>query len=65
MTDAEVRFADALLFVASATELLSKHELEFLQQALQDCAIVVTAVTMIDKVVDAALVIAEDRERIS
>ena len=65
VTDAEVRFADALLFVASATEPLSKHELEFLQQALQDCPIVVTAVTMIDKVVDAAPVIAEARERIS
>ena len=57
--------ADAILFVASAVEPLSVSELEFLKLALSQCSVVVTALTMIDKVVTAAPVVEEARVRIA
>jgi hypothetical protein len=57
--------ADAILFVCSAAQPLSTIELEFLAEALARCPIVLTAVTMVDKVVDPAPVIAEARSRIA
>lgn len=57
--------ADAILFVASAVEPLSVPELNFLKLALGECPIVVTALTMIDRVVSAAPVVAEARARIA
>jgi hypothetical protein len=64
-TRAFLRRADAVLFVASATEPLGVEELNFLQLALSQCPIVMTAITMIDKVVDPAPVVAEARTRIA
>ncbi len=64
-TRAFLRRADAILFVAAATEPLSTPELNILQLALSQCPIVLTAVTMIDKVVDPAPIIAEARTRIA
>ncbi len=64
-TRAELRYADAILFVTSAVEPLSTAELDFLRRALAQCPIVVTAVTMIDKVVDPGPVVAEARSRIA
>jgi hypothetical protein len=57
--------ADAILFVASAVEPLGVAELNFLKLALTQCPIVITALTMIDKVVDAAPVVEEARARIA
>jgi Dynamin family len=57
--------ADAVLFVASAVEALGVAELDFLKLALSRSPIVITAVTMIDRVVDAAPVVAEARARIA
>jgi Dynamin family len=57
--------ADALLFVASAVQPLSKVELSFLARAYEKHPIVLTAVTMIDLAIDADEVIAEARERIA
>jgi uncharacterized membrane protein/GTPase Era involved in 16S rRNA processing len=64
-TRAELRYADAILFVTSAVEPLGTAELDFLKIALAQCPIVVTSVTMIDKVVDPAPVVAEARTRIA
>jgi dynamin family protein len=57
--------ADAVLFVSSATQPLSESELGFLREALAKRPVVVAAVTMIDKVVNAAPVVAEARDRIA
>src|ERR1700677_2882491 len=57
--------ADAVLFVSSATQPLSESELGFLREALAKRPVVVAAVTMIDKVVNAAPVVAEARVRIA
>jgi len=57
--------ADAILFVASAVEPLSTSELDFLKIALGECSVVVTALTMIDRVVSAAPVVQEARSRIA
>ncbi|HEU5352912.1 MAG TPA: dynamin family protein [Actinocrinis sp.] len=57
--------ADAVLFVASSVEPLGTLELEFLGRALDKCDTVITAVTMIDKVVDPEPVIEATRERIA
>jgi hypothetical protein len=57
--------ADAVLFVCSAVESVSEHELAFLADALGKCEIIVTAVTMIDKVVDASPVVDAARTRIA
>ena len=57
--------ADAILFVASAVEPLGVPELDFLKLALSQCPIVVTALTMIDRVVSAAPVAEEARARIA
>ena len=57
--------ADAILFVAAAVEPLGVPELNFLKAALSQCPIVVTAVTMIDKVVNADPVVQEVRARIA
>ncbi|MFF3938073.1 dynamin family protein [Streptomyces phaeofaciens] len=57
--------ADAVLFVGSAVEPLSTVELDFLRYALGQCPVIVTAVTMIDKVVDPAPVVDEARARIA
>jgi hypothetical protein len=64
-TRAFLKFADAILFVVSAVEPPSTGELDFLRLALQQCPTVVTAVTMIDRVVDPAPVVDEARERIA
>jgi hypothetical protein len=56
--------ADAILFVAMATDPLGTVELEFLSQALEHCPVVVTAITMIDRVVDATPAVHEARKRI-
>jgi hypothetical protein len=57
--------ADAVLFVSAATEPLSDLELGFLREALESRPVVVAAVTMIDKVVNPAPVVAEARARIA
>jgi len=57
--------ADAILFVASAVEPLSAHELDFLELALSQCKIVVTALTRMDEVVDAGPVVREARTLIA
>jgi gas vesicle protein len=57
--------ADAILFVASAVEPLGLPELNFLKLALSQCPIVVTALTMIDRVVAATPVVEEARTRIA
>lgn len=64
-TRAELRFADAILFVASAAEPLGTAELGFLRHAVAHCPIVVTAITMIDKLVDAEPVVSEAAARIA
>lgn len=64
-TRAYLKYADAILFVVSASEPASSLELDFLRLALGQCPIVVTAVTMIDRVVDPAPVVAEARARIA
>jgi hypothetical protein len=65
MTRAYLPNADAILFVAAANEPLSVPELGFLRLALAQCPVVVAAVTMIDKVVNPAPVVAEARSRIA
>ncbi|WP_405654834.1 dynamin family protein [Streptomyces sp. RK9] len=57
--------ADAVLFVGSAVEPLGTVELDFLRHALANCPVIVTAITMVDKVVDAAPVVARARERVA
>lgn len=57
--------ADAILFVASAVEPLSVPELDFLRLALDQCPIVVGALTMMDKMVNPAPVVAEAKARIA
>lgn len=57
--------ADAILFVAMATEPLSTLELDFLKFALEQSPALVTAITMIDRVVDATPVIEQARSRIA
>jgi hypothetical protein len=57
--------ADAILFVCSGVEAISEHEISFLADALGKCEIIVTAVTMIDKVVDASPVVDAARIRIA
>ncbi|MCX4762010.1 dynamin family protein [Streptomyces sp. NBC_01275] len=57
--------ADAVLFVGSAVEPLSTVELDFLRYTLERCPVIVTAVTMIDKVVDPDPVVAQARARIA
>lgn len=57
--------ADAVLFVASAVEPLGVTELNFLKLALSQCSIVIIALTMIDKVVNAAPVVEEAKARIA
>jgi gas vesicle protein len=64
-TEAFLGRADAILFVASAVEPLSVHELDFLELALAHCGVVVTALTMTDRVVDAGPVIRAARARIA
>jgi GTPase SAR1 family protein len=56
--------ADAILYVCSVTEPLSQHEADFLAYALEECPIVVTAVTKADLVVDPSPVVDAARERI-
>jgi Dynamin family len=63
-THAYVPNADAILFVAAATEQISQVELDSLAWALPQCPIVVTAITMIDRVIDPVPSIAEARRRI-
>ncbi|MFJ8013891.1 dynamin family protein [Streptomyces sp. NPDC096339] len=65
VTHAFLPRADAVLFVGAAIEPLATVELDFLRYALEQCPVIVTAVTMIDKVVLAAPVVAEARERIA
>jgi gas vesicle protein/GTPase SAR1 family protein len=64
-TRAYLKYADAILFAVSASEPASTLELDFLRLALEQCPTVVTAVTMIDVVVDPAPVVAEARTRIA
>lgn len=64
-TTALLRQADAVIFVASATEPLGTIELDFLAEATRQCPVLVTAITMIDKVVDSSPVLAAARERIA
>lgn len=64
-TKAYLPNADAILFVASALEPLSVPELDFLRLALAECQVVLTALTMIDKVNDPSVVIAEARSRVA
>jgi GTPase Era involved in 16S rRNA processing len=64
-TRAYLKYADAILFTVSASEPAGTLELEFLQLALEECPTVVTAVTMIDRVVDPSPVVAEARARIA
>ncbi len=64
-TRAYLKYADAILFAVSASEPASTPELDFLRLALEHCPIVVTAVTMIDRVVDPAPVVGEARARIA
>lgn len=64
-TVAALYTADAVLFVASAVQPLSVVELEILRLALERRPVVVTALTMIDRVVNPAPVVAEARARIA
>jgi hypothetical protein len=57
--------ADALLFVASSVQPLSTVELSFLARAYEQCPIVLTAVSMIDKTTDEDAVTAQVRDRIA
>ncbi|MFD0577458.1 dynamin family protein [Dactylosporangium darangshiense] len=57
--------ADAVLFVGSAVEPFSTVELDLLRLALQYNPIVITAITMIDKVADPAAAAARARARIA
>ncbi|MBT0773264.1 dynamin family protein [Kineosporia sp. J2-2] len=57
--------ADLVLFVGSAVEPLATVELEFLRLAVERCPLVVTAVTMIDRVPDPGPVVEEARRRIA
>ncbi|MEU6380434.1 dynamin family protein [Streptomyces sp. NPDC046909] len=57
--------ADAVLFVGSAVQPLTTVELDFVRHALETCPVIVTAVTMVDKVVDATPVVAQARARIA
>lgn len=57
--------ADAIMFVCSAAQPLGTVELDFLADALDQCPIVITAVTMVDKVVAPEPVVAEARARIA
>lgn len=57
--------ADAILFVCSAAQPLGTVELEFLDVAMEHCPIVLTAVTMMDKVVAPGPLVAEVRGRIA
>ncbi|GAA3230938.1 dynamin family protein [Actinocorallia longicatena] len=56
--------ADAILFVATASESLSQVELDFLKLALEQCPTVVTAITMIDREEDPGPAIGRARARI-
>jgi uncharacterized membrane protein len=56
--------ADGILFVVSATEPLGVAELDFLTMALEQCPVIVTAVTMIDRLVDPTPAVAAIRSRI-
>jgi hypothetical protein len=64
-TRAFLSHADAVLFVASAVEPLTVSELNFLEAALTRCPIVVTVITMIDRLASAAPVVEEARRRIA
>ncbi|MGO9725355.1 MAG: dynamin family protein [Streptosporangiaceae bacterium] len=64
-TRAYLKYADAILFVVSVSEPVGTLELVFLRLALKECPTVVTAVTMIDRVVDPAPIVAETRARIA
>jgi len=57
--------ADALLFVASAIEPLGTVELSFLSRAYEQCPIVLTVVSMIDKTGDEDAVVTQVRGRIA
>jgi len=57
--------ADALLFVASAVEPLGTAELSFLTRAYEHCQVVLTAVSMIDKIPDEETIVAQVRGRIA
>jgi hypothetical protein len=57
--------ADAVIFTASATEPMSLREAEFVKDAMRLCPVVITAVTMIDLVVDAEPVLGETRARMA
>jgi Dynamin family len=57
--------ADALLFVASAVEPLGTAELAFLAHAYEECPIVFTVVSMIDKTGDEDAVVAQVQGRIA
>jgi predicted lipid-binding transport protein (Tim44 family) len=64
-TYAFIPHADAILFVCSGVEPVTTHEISFLTDVLGKCKILVTAATMIDKVVDSGPVIARSRTRIA
>jgi Dynamin family len=57
--------ADAVIFAVSVTEPLSLMEVEFVKDAMKLCPTVITAVTMIDRVVDADAILGETRARIA
>ncbi|WP_026421887.1 dynamin family protein [Actinokineospora inagensis] len=64
-TNAHLDLADALVFVASATEPLSEYELRFFARAAARCRTVAVAVTKSDQAIDIDAMVAEVRARIT
>lgn len=57
--------ADGLVFACDALDPLTTYELDFLDEALTSCDVVIVAVTKTDKVRDASPLVADAREKIA
>ncbi|UJV39940.1 dynamin family protein [Streptomyces sp. AMCC400023] len=64
-TRAFLEHADGLVFVCDAIEPLATYELDFLDEALGKCEVVITVVTKTDKVADPSPVVMGAREKIA